>query len=336
MRFTRAATVTIVFTMGCVLWSGCSDDSNDSGDANGNGNNGNPPSIRRVTTHLRVDGSPAVSPDGVWIAFYSERAGTGQYRLWRVPFVGGTEEQLTTEYATSPRYSPDSTFLYFSSNRSGGFALYRMPAAGGAATLIPEIPSSAELSPDGQWWVYSATDTGFFDNRIWKRRADLSEPAVMLTTPEDRDFTPAWSPAGDQIVFARGDPNDTNDHLYVMNADGSGLRPLTDTTKDVEDWAPAWSPNGEWIVFERGGIGVGEEKIFKVRATGETANEPAVRLTWVTAYEDDDGNPCWSPDGKWIVFESHRDGNIDVYVMSVNGEPKPTTSRVRNAGVFGP
>lgn len=321
--------VAIILTSGSLFWSGCSSD----------GDRGNPPPppdgalIRRVTTNPSVDGGPTVSPDGKWIAFYSERAGTGQYRLWRIPFAGGAEEQLTTEHATSPRYSPDGIHLYFSSNRSGDFALYRMPSTGGAATLIPGIGSRAELSPDGQWFVWSAPDPGDFDRHIWKRRSDLSEAAVKLTTAVE-DNTPTWSPAGDKIVFRRGDPNSTNVHLYVMNADGSGLQPLTAITKDVEDSFPAWSPNGEWIVFDRGSY-LHEERIFKVRATGETTSEPAIQLTFNPVIDNDDSYPRWSPDGKWIVFDSERSNNHDVYVISSVGEPQEQTSR-GSTGILSP
>jgi Tol biopolymer transport system component len=63
----------------------------------------------------------------------------------------------------------------------------------------------------------------------------------------------AWSPDGQQIIFDAGSDFEVtrrHDHkLYVINADGSGLRQIT--SGDVNDIDPAWSPDGQWISFHR-------------------------------------------------------------------------------------
>ena len=62
----------------------------------------------------------------------------------------------------------------------------------------------------------------------------------------------------------------------------------------------------------------GNQEIYKVRADG--SGEP-IRLTNDPAY---DGNPMWSPDGRFIVFDSDReDGRFEVYVMHADGKGKP-------------
>src|SRR6187431_248232 len=57
--------------------------------------------------------------------------------------------------------------------------------------------------------------------------------------------TPAWSPDGRKLAFVSR--RDGNAEVYVMNADGSGLRNVTGTPSD--DLDPAWSPDGRAIAF---------------------------------------------------------------------------------------
>ena len=308
MKTLRSAPLLLVLLT--LAW-GCSDDG-------GSGDNPEvtaPEVARQLTTDASYDGEATVSPDGGNVVFVSERS--GDYALWQVAFAGGTASLLVASPASKPFFASNGDLYYSKSD-----TLMRIPAGGGAAVAVDGVTGSAQLSPDRDWYLWSAPEPGQFDPYcIWVQRADLSEAAVKLTSPVEGDRYPAWSPTGDRIVFSRSHPSNSNTHLYVMDADGSNLHALTDTSLDVEDRNPAWSPDGDWVAFERGGTGIGEEKLYKVKTTGETTTDPAVRLSWETAENDDDGSPCWSPNGKWIVFEADRGGNTDIYVVGEDGEP---------------
>lgn len=122
----------------------------------------------------------------------------------------------------------------------------------------------------------------------------------------------AWSPDGRMFAFTR-QRDDEHHGVYVVNADGSGLRRLTHGA----DGGPAWSPDGRKIAFVRGGwsnrdgIDRGTE-IFVMNAdgTGERG---------LTRNQAQDYGPSWSPDGMTIVFGSDRDGVADTYVMNADG-----------------
>ena len=97
-------------------------------------------------------------------------------------------------------------------------------------------------------------------------------------------------------------------HIYVMNADGTGLTRLSnDADYDLD---PAWSPDGRKIAFVSARDGY--YAIFAMNADGSDQ-------TRLTSNPEGNGQPAWSPDGGKIAFVSRRDGNNEVYVMNADG-----------------
>ena len=86
---------------------------------------------------------------------------------------------------------------------------------------------------------------------------NLDGSNVTRLTDTGADFSPAWSPDGKKIAFCSmrdSDPDDYADvELYLMNADGSGQKALTDTQAGETD--PVWSPDGKGILISTGNGG---------------------------------------------------------------------------------
>jgi DNA-binding SARP family transcriptional activator len=97
----------------------------------------------------------------------------------------------------------------------------------------------------------------------------------------------AWSPDGQQIVFSANMPGSSH-KLYIISADGSGLRQLIGSEVSCTD--PAWSPDGEWIVFTRG------DALWLVRPDG---SESHVLLEMEQFHL---GMAAWAPDSQRIAF----------------------------------
>ncbi|MBI4187080.1 MAG: PD40 domain-containing protein [Chloroflexi bacterium] len=101
---------------------------------------------------------------------------------------------------------------------------------------------------------------------------------------------------------------DGNFEIYVMDADGTNLRRLTNNS--VRDYDPAWSPDATKIAFDRYWPGDGEIHVMNADGTNE------IQLTHNTVL---DYLPAWSPDGTKIAFVSARDGDYEIYVMNADG-----------------
>jgi TolB protein len=126
----------------------------------------------------------------------------------------------------------------------------------------------------------------------------------LVLSSDSGDFSPAWSPDGGKVAFDRNRGDQFAGDIYVINADGSGLRPLTHDGSDDSD--PAWSPDGRLIAFGRNG------GIYVMNA----ADGSGLRAVTVQSC---DYHPTWAPDGLRIAFASCRGGTNAIYVMNADG-----------------
>ena len=178
-----------------------------------------------------LDYDPSFSVDGRWIVFTSERdpEGTGQADIWRAHPDGSGLEQLTRDSA---------------------------------------MEDAGVLSPDGTQLAYVSTQGGARTTNIWVM--DLKTRRARNLTGDGRsdppptmngNFRPAWSPDGRWIAFTSdraekwggaemgaGAGHSHPTSLYVMRADGGGLRRLTSTTPTMSIGSPKWSADGKKIV----------------------------------------------------------------------------------------
>lgn len=101
---------------------------------------------------------------------------------------------------------------------------------------------------------------------------------------------------------------DGHEEIYLVNADGSGLVRLTESTGRSKD--PAWSPDASVLAFTSDRDGDWDIYVMDI---GEG------QVTRLTDSPGSDVWPVWSPDGRKLAFVSDRDGQFEVYTMDVDG-----------------
>jgi Tol biopolymer transport system component/imidazolonepropionase-like amidohydrolase len=182
-----------------------------------------------------------------------------------------------------------------------------------------------DVSPDGQWVVFDLLGDLY--------RVPLAGgQAERLTSGRAFDHQPRYSPDGTTIVFVSD--RSGKDNLWLVNADGSGPRPLT-TLDDSFPTAPAWMPDGNYVVAKRHvrstrSIGGGEIWLFHVPSGA------AAKLKDRTSFTSDQNEPFPSRDGRWVYFswttpfDYNKNPHAGIFQISrvdrQSGEVEPVTT----------
>ncbi len=197
--------------------------------------------LTRLTADVWDDMTPALGPDGNWLAFSSRR--NGYWDLYLLDLGGGGLLRLTDtpEYDAAPSWSPDGAFIAYESYVNGNLdILIRSATDLGQAPIPLTQDPAADTSPA---WSPLGRQIAFISNRsgepeVWISDLDHAGNFIDVSNnPQAVEAHPAWSPDGSKLAWAATDPNSGLTSLYVWDA----------RTPD----APArWAGSGDWPVWQ--------------------------------------------------------------------------------------
>jgi Tol biopolymer transport system component len=174
------------------------------------------------------------------------------------------------------------------------------------------VLSGIGWSKDGQWIVFtrgggpSAVINAKTEADVWKMRSDASDLQNLTPNTPGFDGFPSFSGDGKQIVF-RSARNGSLD-LYLMNADGSNVRRLTNDA--ANDLFPVFSPSANQIAFVSNRDNPTSD-VYDIYLLDINADGTPGKVRRITHDEGQHGHLRYSYDGKWLIFASERGGISD-------------------------
>jgi Tol biopolymer transport system component len=201
--------------------------------------------VRQLTNDASTHRSPAFSPDGSQIAFWSDQ--DGLQNIYVMDADGDNLRQLTQgSQNVDPSWSPDGSRIVFVSNRDNPlrWLVYAMDPDGSNVANLGALAQSLQprpvFSPDGSQIAFASTGTNFTGISVMKPDGTN----VENLTPGHPFFAryAVWSLDGRRIAF-QGSPDPGHGQpfrVYLIDVGTRELRQLTDFSAEPHAWA--WFP----------------------------------------------------------------------------------------------
>lgn len=270
------------------------------------------------------------------------------YDVFTINLDGTQRRNITSNTDVAWTYEAYRDALYFISDRDTCyrcFFLYKTDASGSNPRKVGDLQledSWMSSRKEGTEMVVTGRIGKAVRHQLFIMNLAKGTYTQLTNDTTARYGDPCFSPDGTQIVFSyKKDKRDkaTHEELYLMNEDGSGLVQLTRYPEDnpsaknygYRAGAARWHPTDNFISYVS--LQDGRHSIFAVTPDG--------KKQWkLTANELAEGWHDWSPDGKWLAFNSSDWEESQYHISIMNWETKEirqltdSTYKAQQAPVF--
>ncbi len=208
--------------------------------------------------------------------------------------------------------------LVYVAGRGGAqnVSIYWMDREGKFGTLreTPSDYTNLAVSPDGKRLALEIFDGKRRDIWVYEWERDA---LTRLTFAGELNENPVWTPDGQRIVYSSlqkgGAPN-----LWWIRADGAGDAQRLTESKSVH-YASSWRPDGKVLALSQ----QNPDTTFEIltlpiegnEKSGWKAGEPKPFMNSPSSEME----PAFSPDGRWLAYQSNESGGYEVYVRPFPG-----------------
>jgi Tol biopolymer transport system component len=259
------------------------------------------------------DGSPAVAPDGRWLAF--SRGVSGVQHLYAIELTSdhkprGEPRQITFENGQQhgPVWTPDGREIVFVSGVFDNSGLWRVTVSEGRPGRPERLPVAGNqvrhvaVSRMARRLAFSRSVGGGYE--IWRvedsaQRARAPEPVKLISSIQT-DEDPEYSPDGKRITFKSSRSGNAIE-IWVCDSDGSNATQLTFSPAGVHNYWPRWSADGQSILFSSD-LG-GHDGLYLINSQSGTPKRVMSNAS----------SGSFSRDGNWIYFISDRTGQPQIW-----------------------
>ncbi len=177
--------------------------------------------------------------------------------------------------------------------------IFSVPAEHGATRNLTSTQNADEdhpvFSPDGRSIAYTTDANG--NQQVATRPAEGGPERLLTSFTSGYLYGPVWSPDGKLLAFSDG-----AHRLWTVPAAGGAPRQVAqDRLTEIHD--QAFSPDSRWLAFS---MAFRDHQRRRDLYLFELASG---KLTRLGAGDSTDANPVWSPDGKYLYFQSSRHEN---------------------------
>jgi Tol biopolymer transport system component len=282
----------------------------------------NPVNLTRDS--LADDTQPSYSPDGVYIAFRSERTPAGIY------VMEATSENVRrlSDTGYNPSWSPDGRELVVGGDPSNSPTIRSLipsplwiidVATVTKRQLTPGDAVQPSWSPNGHRIAYWGLHEGGGRRDIWTIPAH-GGPPVAVTDDDALDWNPLWSPDGQYLYFASNRGGSMNFWRVLIDERTGETKgtPESVTTPSVYSHHLSFSRDGKRMAYVQRVETQNLHRIafdpVKNRTTGEKEN-----IIHGTEYVTE---PDVSPAGDWLVYSSQGERQEDIYLIKTDGSAR--------------